>query len=150
MNSKEIAEALDGEPGFAGVFARDQLPERTERPAGLVINHDVSSRPGSHWVCYFISEAGESEYFDPLGDHVPENEIMEFIKRNSDGWRKTVRNNIAFQAEESSRCGDFCIFYLRNRLNGASVCQIHALLSRDRGVNDVIVRHPLHRQRRRS
>ena len=148
MNTKEITTALAGEAAFVGVFARDELPVRTQRPAGLVINHDDSSQPGSHWVCYYIGEEGASEYFDPLGDPVPNNEIMRFIKRNSDGWQKTVRNTIAYQADGSSRCGDFCVFYLRNRLNGVSLCEIHALLSRNPAVNDGVVSHRLHRVRR--
>lgn len=138
MNTDEIIKKLENEKNFVGVFPRDRLPKRTGRPAGLVINMDKAKDSGSHWVAYFISANGSSEYFDPLGEPPPRNEIQDFLKRNgSNGWLGW--NNIPFQSSESGKCGEFCILFLRNRLKGRSTCEVHALLSQNSAVNDSIV-----------
>ena len=140
MNTQQINKALSSEPNFVGCFARDRLPKKTKRPAGLVINTDKASESGSHWVAYFISDDGRSEYFDPLGEPIPSNEILKFVKHNAgNAWMNTVYNNASFQSNYSTKCGQFCIFYLRNRLRGRSICEVHALLSRNKAVNDSIV-----------
>lgn len=140
MDSLEINKRLKNEPNFYGVFARDRLPHKTPRPAGLVINTDKSSEPGSHWIAYYIDASGRAEIFDPLADEVPRNEILSFVERNNrDTGLGTVANVIPFQSTTSSRCGPFSIFYLKNRLNNRSLCEIHALLSRSAAVNDAIV-----------
>ena len=140
MNTQEIIKVLSSEPNFVGCFARDKLPKKTKRPAGLVINTDKAAESGSHWVAYYISGEGRSEYFDPLGEPVPRNDILKFVKRNSgNAWMNTVYNNTSFQSDDSTKCGQFCIFYLRNRLRGRSTCEVHAMLSRNADVNDTIV-----------
>ena len=136
MNTDEIKTAMANVPGFAGVFARDKLPYRTRRPAGIVINHDRAAQPGSHWVAYFITTEGEGEYFDPLGQPIPNNEILAFVKRNGGKKWGTSWNNIPYQSESSVKCGHFCIFFLKRRLSGKSACEIHALLSQNPDVND--------------
>lgn len=139
MDTTEITRTLAGEPGFCGVFARDRLPKKTKRPAGLVINTDKASEPGTHWVAYYIGADGRAEYFDPLGDPIPDNEILSFVKRNNKAWQLTVQNLIPYQSTVSSKCGQFCIFFLRHRLNGRSICQISASLSLNPDVNESIV-----------
>lgn len=139
MNTEQIIKSLSLYPDFAGVFARDQLPHFTKRPAGLIVNTDPASKSGSHWLAYFIDAEGRSEFFDPLGDPVPDNEILKFIKRNSKGWMNTTYSNIPFQSVASDKCGEFCIFYLKNRFKGYSSCLVHALLSQNPNVNDSIV-----------
>lgn len=136
MDTQQIVNKLCKYPNFIGVFARDKLPVRTKRPAGLVINTDKLASPGTHWVAYYIDENGVAEYFDPLGEAMPKNEISAFVKRNGPIYRFS---NIPFQALDSSKCGAFCILYLRNRLNGLSMCQVHAMLSQNPNVNDAIV-----------
>lgn len=138
MNSLEINKQLRNEPDFFGVYARDRLPRKTPRPSGLVINTDRSTEPGSHWIAYFIDAVGHAEIFDPLASEIPKNEILDFVKRNNSGLG-TAANVVPFQSDTSSKCGQFCVFYLKNRLNGRSLCEIHALLSRSAAVNDAIV-----------
>lgn len=140
MNTHQIEKAMAGVPGFVGCFARDQLPRKTTRPAGLIVNTDRSTEAGTHWLCYFIDSNGQSEFFDPLGQPIPKNEILQFAKRNGpSGWPSTVVNGFAYQSETSTKCGDFCIYYLTRRLNGSSICEIHATLSSNASVNDSIV-----------
>lgn len=140
MNTIEITRAMNKVPGFVGCFARDQLPIRTKRPAGLIFNTDPSTKSGTHWIAYYISGDGQSELFDPLGKPIAHNEIFEFVKRNGPpGWPSTVCNSIAYQSDSSSKCGQFCIFYLKRRLRGSSICEIYASLSQDADVNESIV-----------
>lgn len=140
MDTNEIIKALKNEPGFVGCFARDRLPRKTKRPAGLVVNSDKSSSRGTHWMAYFIDAGGNSEFFDPLGNSIPNNEILRFVRRNGcEGWPSVTWNSIPFQADTSWKCGAFCIHYLKNRLRGKSLCEIFATLSHNPEVNDAVV-----------
>lgn len=142
MNTIEKMQQMAGVPSFVGVFPRDRLPSRTPRPAGLIVNTDKSTSEGTHWIAYFIGTDGQSELFDPLGSPPPRNEIMRFMLRNGNkGWPSITWNNIAFQSDTSWRCGAFCIYYLKRRLGGSSICEIVTSLSADTSVNDSIVRH---------
>lgn len=137
MDTIEINNALQGYDGYVGCFPRDQLPRRVARGSGVVINTDNASGLGQHWVAFHLAEDGSGHYFDPLGETVPDNEIADFVLRHS--GLDTVMNNVAYQANDSERCGEFCVFFLRNRLGGGTLCELHAALSMNSGVNDPVV-----------
>ena len=54
-------------PNFIGGFPSDKLPEPKQKPFGMVVNLDPSTKPGSHWVAIYVSEFNVSEYFDSYG-----------------------------------------------------------------------------------
>jgi hypothetical protein len=41
---------------FLGVFARDELPIIKNFPACFVVNTDVRSRPGQHWLAFYFDQ----------------------------------------------------------------------------------------------
>src|SRR5579862_7274304 len=114
----DISKRLSRSPGFVGVFPIDKLPRK--QPAGScggVVNLDVSTGPGTHWVAFFKHEGGGEEYFDPLGDKPPKR-IESFLNRHSP--MGVAYNRVPYQSESSVLCGNFCIFYLQRRLAGQS------------------------------
>ena len=69
-------------PNFVGVFPSDQLPEPTkQKPFGMVVNLDPSTKPGSHWVAIYVSEFNVSEYFDSYGFPPQIPSIKKFLSR---------------------------------------------------------------------
>lgn len=47
-----------------GVFAADQIPKRRNKyPYGLIVNTDVSSKPGAHWCAIYGDRQGSVDFF---------------------------------------------------------------------------------------
>jgi len=98
---------------FRGVFMRDELvsisPKRNEC---MVINYDISSNDGTHWVCLFTKN-GESFYFDPFGLN-PLPEIVDYCKE--------PRHFSRFQIQKPNEviCGHYCIYVLIKLSQGVS------------------------------
>jgi hypothetical protein len=89
---------------FLGVFAADQvsglvLKDRT----AAVINTDTLEGDGKHWWCLLCLD-GKLELFDPLGVSPAEVE-----KRLG---RKCYYNSSAVQSDNSSLCGEFCVYFV--------------------------------------
>ena len=136
----DIYKRLSKSRGFVGVFPIDKLPGKLpDCSCGGVINLDVSTGPGTHWVAFFKQKGGGAEYFDPLGDRPPRR-ILSFLNRHT--HMGVVCNRVPYQSERSILCGNFCIFYLERRLVGQSFCSITAVLSTNSPVNDIIVSSP--------
>jgi len=54
--------------GFRRVFTSDLLPKRIRKFKNGIINLDISTGPGTHWVCYYNDPTYNFiEYFDPFG-----------------------------------------------------------------------------------
>jgi ribosomal protein S19 len=65
---------------FQGVFAADKIPIKVQPPVGLVINTDISSRPGKHWLAVYIDENFIGYYFDSYGYPI-KNNVKHFFKK---------------------------------------------------------------------
>jgi hypothetical protein len=68
MNTFQIKHALEQDPvtrkTFCGVFPSDKLPQTIEKyPCGFVANTDQSSKPGTHWVAFYLPSEGEGGVF---------------------------------------------------------------------------------------
>jgi hypothetical protein len=68
MNTFQIKHALEQDPVtrkiFCGVFPSDKLPQTIEKyPCGFVANTDPSSKPGTHWVAFYLPSEGEGGVF---------------------------------------------------------------------------------------
>ena len=63
MNSIDIYRVLKNnkysKKSFFGVVARDQLPQRVKWPSSFVMNTDKSSKPGQHWLAFFLYKKWE-------------------------------------------------------------------------------------------
>jgi hypothetical protein len=116
---------------FTGIFARDTLPSTdtiTNFPSYLIVNTDLSSGVGIHWVALYYITSTEIEGFDSYGL----NPSMYGINVTC-----TLTNSKRLQGEKSTVCGQYCAFYLYYRLRGYSLQNIISSFSiRDFMYND--------------
>jgi len=116
--------------GFRGVFTSDLLPKRIKKFENGIINLDISTGPGTHWVCYYNDPTHNFiEYFDPFGEynyknielkkeHIPDN-IKTFLGTSN---KKYIAYNTSFlQKPTSVKCGLFCMKYITERNKGRSI-----------------------------
>lgn len=148
MNSLQINKILSRDritrKYFLGVFASDKLPRRIKRyPACFVCNVDKSSKPGSHWIAFFITSPDEAEFFDSFGNepYFFQGPISNYVTYFS----KVVYNPFVLQTNVSAVCGQYCIFYLYSRCQGKTLKHVlsHFVtenLSNDRRVYNFVAK----------
>ena len=122
MRASQIKEQLDHilDPrsvNFLGVFARDTIPEvsvHTRFPACLVVNSESSNGRGEHWLAIYFLDHKRCEFFDsyafPLGLYGLSKYLSKFIV--------LAQVKHPLQANDSSVCGHYCIYYLYYRSLG--------------------------------
>lgn len=132
MNNSEIDSIIARNPvlftHFVGVFASDDLPspqfmKKTSLPCFMIVNTDVRSKPGKHWICFLFNQNFVCEYFDSYGLH------LEFY---STSWRSylfsfcssIISNNRTVQDLFSNTCGEHAISFAHLRLTGWSYRKI--------------------------
>ncbi|KAE9522582.1 hypothetical protein AGLY_017004 [Aphis glycines] len=67
---------------FRGVFSRDDLPKKPRTIECGIVNLDVSSGDGSHWVAFYKLK-DKVVYFDSFGDLLPPIELQNYFKGNT-------------------------------------------------------------------
>ena len=108
LTNIEISEYYSNEPGFNGVYSRDNLLKITKKGA-YVMNLDEYEN--THWIALFI-KTNEFIYFDSFGiEHIPK-EINKFIGSN----KKIKANIFRIQAYDSIMCRYFCIEFINYML----------------------------------
>ena len=107
-----------------GVFAADRLPKTIPTlPCGFIANTDISSKPGQHWLAFFIRDNNVVECFDSYGQNpgVYNGLFTSWIH----GHAKTVLvNGQHLQSNYSNVCGLYAVYFLRHRLLGEGMNQI--------------------------
>lgn len=93
---------------------------------GCVLNTDVSTGRGKHWVCIFVdcrSNVWTIEYFNSSGNppHYDVNEWMEkqrsnLLKIHNNVETVTVTNIV--HQKSNTECGMYVLYYIRSRLDG--------------------------------
>jgi len=126
-------------PLFEGVFASDTLPRRLhKKPALLIANTDPISKPGQHWVAFYIGKHGEGEFWDSYGLPPLVSQHKTFLNRLCKKW---TYNHMSLQALDSQVCGEYCVLYLVHRAHGYT---LHSFLKKyfgsQREKNDQTVR----------
>lgn len=126
-------------PFFEGVFAADTLPRRLHKtPALLICNTDPITKPGSHWIAFYIDRDGQGEFWDSYGlpPIVPSH--RKFLDRHCKKW---THNHTTLQAIDSQVCGEYCVLYLVHRAHGCTLRSfVKKLFTRDSVKNDHVVR----------
>jgi hypothetical protein len=117
MNTQEINKALTGVKGFKGVFSCNTLPFVKERPAAFIVNTDPSSEKGEHWVAIILANKC-GEYFDSFGFCPLVPEIAQYLARFCPNGLKYSQQTL--QHPYSKTCGQYCIKYIKARLDGRS------------------------------
>lgn len=122
LYNDQIEDYFDKQPEFAGTIASDEINKLPNKiPMGFIMNTDVASGPGEHWVACYIN--GDSlEYYDPLGD-APDKQFMIDIKKKIEDMNLPVLlkfkvNAVKDQNGNSKHCGYHCIRFLDDRFHG--------------------------------
>ena len=133
LTNFEIQICYQYEPGFNGVYSRDNLPKRnsTERSSteikdkAYVLNLAEYSDIGTHWFALYVDlKNNDVTYFDSFRvEHIPK-EIKTFI------GNKNIKTNIfRIQAYDSIMCGYFCIGFIDFMLAGKTLTDFTNLFS---------------------
>ena len=109
LTNFEIQKYCQNEPGFNGVYSRDDLPKI--KYGAYVINLDEYSDIGTHWVALYVHDV---TYFHSFGsEHIPKE-----IKAFTDHSLSIATNIFRIQAYDSRICGYFCIGFIDLMLAG--------------------------------
>jgi hypothetical protein len=87
-----------------------------------VLNTDMSTGSGKHWVCIFIDRINYTiEYFDS-GGALPSTNVNDYLVKfvdTNDLYKIIIVNKFRHQYK-TSECGVYCLWYIRQRLEGKS------------------------------
>lgn len=86
------------------VTSIDMLPSNPRFPLYCVVNEDVSTGPGTHWMCLFIDNKKHGIFLDSFA-RMPQPEIENFLVRHTISFEI---NRIQLQMTTSTDCGKFC------------------------------------------
>ena len=140
LSIKKIEKILKCCKSFIGCFASDQLEHLSLNhfPCTIIVNTDERQMPGSHWICFRISNQ-KIEMFDSLGLIYDNNlpiKILAFIQRFT--VSRSLKFNKRVQSDSSLLCGFYCIFFIFLR-QFCSFRNIQQLFSDDFVENDHIL-----------
>ena len=121
-----LSSHLQTKSTFVGVFAADTLPRRPRpfKPCAYVVNTDVESGPGEHWVCIYFPKNGPVEYFDSYG--CKPRRLHKKIMKN----HRIVSSKIRLQSNLSTTCGQHVIHYILKRCMGNSMTNILSIFNK--------------------
>lgn len=95
-------------PHFRGVYMRDNLPKNKPwKNECMVINHDSTDRPGTHWTCY-VKKNKNVFYFDSYGKLAPPLELLRYLG----SIFKIHYNYKQYQDYGTIVCGHLCMQFL--------------------------------------
>ena len=137
MNSQQLEQALarnavTGE-SFRGVFAADRIVPLDPLPGHCVINTDKSTENGSHWIAVYQEKPGVVETFDSFGRDFSSYHVNYFEKH------RIVKQSHQLQANTSTVCGQYCLFFLLRRCSGEKYANIVHLFTENKTSNDRMV-----------
>lgn len=114
MNTSRLNTILSQHPHtrtqFLGTFPSDRCPRKPKPLTCFISNTDPSSRPGQHWIAFYVKSDGNVYYFDPYG--IPPISIYHkrFLAKSTDGRGALNRQQV--QNLYSETCGAHCINFL--------------------------------------
>lgn len=91
---------------------RDNLPARPLVNEYIILNHNTTKEPGSHWTA--AKKLGTNViYFDSFGNLQPPNELIDYYKRG--GVTSFKYNYNRYQNFNTVNCGHLCLEFLLNK-----------------------------------
>ena len=99
---------------FTGIYSIDTCPKKIPLNHFLICNTDISSGSGLHWFTLFRFSREDLECFDSLGVTEHKLEVLKALKFN--GVTDITFNVTQVQGNESAACGQFCLYFLVERL----------------------------------
>ena len=130
LSTTFLSAILKNIPRFIGVYPQDYLLNFhiPSQPVKLIINLDLSSQPGTHWLALFISKS-HLEIFDSFGlDSTTWTRkpiiLLKFIEKLSKTHSILISPRI--QSSNSNLCGVYSIFYLalRSQFTFYQICDL--------------------------
>jgi hypothetical protein len=120
----QLEHALRKHPGFLGVFASDELPDRVPPGSSLIVNYGASNTGGSHWVAMRnLNGRGDAEYFDSYGFPADAEDILLKSKTHFEAYLKSysatgryVYNKLNLQCVDSDVRGQYCVYFIKHGL----------------------------------
>lgn len=105
LNELDLRKFASGLTNFRGVFMRDELPPKPRINECGILNLNLSTEDGSHWVAW--SKRGkDSLYFDGFGNLQPPNELISYLGNN-------IKYNFeSYQNYNTIICGHLCLIFL--------------------------------------
>ena len=88
----------------------DEIKGKAKENECGIINLDVSTGPGTHYVAYF-KKGNDKIYFDSFGLKPP-NEIINYLKS------PILYQTFRIQKLEDTNCGKYCLYVLYRLNNG--------------------------------
>ena len=116
LTKSDIISTLGSQNNFLGVFSSDELGSLRllSHPVFLIVNVDVSSLPGSHWLAIRIGKC-RIELFDSLG-FKPDlwgaypKYLLKFLGRYLTSHK--FMHTPVLQPRFTHSCGLFCIYFI--------------------------------------
>ena len=146
LSTRDIISCLKNVPNFVGVFSSDQLKfvKLHTFPIFFVVNLDVSSGPGLHWLSVRISRR-HIEIFDSLGLNpslwsVYPKHLFQFLSSYRFSHKFTI--SPILQPVNTFTCGAFVIFFILYRQNH-TYSQCLRVFSKSLSKNYLIIKHLL-------
>lgn len=75
-----------------------------------IVNTDPSTKPGKHWVAFYLGPHGKLEFFDSYGR--PPTHFNFPLASNLLDSSRFEYNTLALQADTTSVCGQYCLVFL--------------------------------------
>lgn len=124
-NEKQINDLLVNVPSYKGTYSIDQLgdiPPARKGDVSAVVNTDVSSGPGVHWLAVWLTPK-HIEIFDSLAEMSPLRpvQLQGMINTLRKKYKHPVQvklNNVRDQRSNSSTCGYFSAKFILDRNKG--------------------------------
>ena len=91
--------------GFRVVFLRDTLPTKTKLSECGILNLDLSSGDGTHWVMWF--KKGKDKFYFDSYDVLPPSELIVYLKS------PIFYNSERVQQNGEVFCEHLCLFVLK-------------------------------------
>ena len=136
---RKIVSKEDFSKNIPKIYPLNLLPKNINSERSFIVNSDISTGKGEHWVSIFFPLNSPPEFFDSLGkcpssySHF----LLNFLIENSP--KGFIYNYIRLQDKQSSNCGLFCIYFLYHRLKGFAFEEIMDKFSRNLKKNDIEV-----------
>jgi len=109
---------------FYGTVACDRLPRRPikKEPRGYIMNTDPHDRPGRHWLALWTRSGNVCDVMDSyallLESYETQEPLQDWLKSQ---WKYVIYNEESLQSIYSKRCGNYALFYLKDRARGQSM-----------------------------
>ena len=126
-------------PYFYGTVACDRLPRRPikKEPRGYIVNTDPHYRGGRHWPALWTHLGDFCEVMDsyalPLESYETTEPLQGWLKSQ---WKYVICNEQSLQSIYSKSCGDYALFYLKDRARGQSMEEFLRRFSKHDYVNN--------------